>query len=91
VGLISSRRDAPSAKSDPKPGEAIVNIGQQLREEGRREGECAVLLRLLRSNKRRCRPSSNARSDPKPRNHRDHRSRDREDAADYSTVDLDEK
>ena len=28
--------------------DAIVTVGQQLREEGRRQGECAVLLRLLR-------------------------------------------
>jgi hypothetical protein len=32
----------------PEAKEAIVTIGQQLREEGRREGECAVLLRQLR-------------------------------------------
>jgi hypothetical protein len=36
----------------PEAKEAIVTVGQQLREEGRqegrREGGCAVLLRLLR-------------------------------------------
>jgi len=32
----------------PEAKGAIVTAGQQIREEGRREGECAVLLRLLR-------------------------------------------
>jgi hypothetical protein len=32
----------------PEAKEAIVTVGQQLREEGRQEYGCAVLLRLLR-------------------------------------------